>query len=441
MAKNFVSWIAERAFRFSFDHRALITGMNLPRKVRKVQEKAREFADRELRPRALKYDGKKPTEFDWEIVRVGAREGFLGLVVPPKYGGLYSSGLMRHGMLSVSVMVEELCRACSGIGLIFGAHGLGLAPIVLSLDISFWKKYLPPMTETWDSDQPQLAAFAITEPGAGSDAEDDIGAAKAKMVTFAKKTDGGWILNGRKCFISNGGQASLTTVFSATERENAAFSWTCFVVRKGQKGFSVGRLEDKMGQRASSAAELIFEDVFVSDDDVIGPVKGGWQLNRLTLDSSRSCVGAIALGIAQGAYDHAFKYCLENARGGKTLIEHGWVKQELAEMAAKLEAARSLVYKASSAFPPEGKLSAMAKSFSSDVGMDVCSRCVQLLGPEGIERERMVEKHFRDIKLCQIYEGTNQINRLRIIEDLETEYRGSLQPYGTYDSYRLPPKL
>jgi len=438
---GFRSWLAERTFRYSFDHRAKIGGIKLPRKIRKLQEKTREFADREIRPRALEYDAKQPTEFDWEIVRIGAREGFLGIFVPPKYGGMYSYGLMRYGTLSASIIIEELCRACSGIGLIFGAHGLGIAPIFLSMDIGLWKKYFPPLTETWDSEQPKLAAFAITEPGAGSDAEDDEGAVKAKMGAFAKKVDGGWLLNGRKCFISNGGQASITTVFAATERENAAFSWTCFVVHKGQEGFSVGRLENKMGQRASSAAELVFEDVFVSDEDVVGPVKGGWQLNRFTLDTSRACVGAIALGIAQGAYDHAFKYCLENARSGKTLIEHGWVKQELAEMAAKLEAVRSLVYRASTIFPPSGKLSAMAKSFASDVGMDVCSRCVQLLGPEGIDRERMVEKHFRDIKLCQIYEGTNQINRLRIMEDLETEYGAAPGKYGTYSSYQIPSKM
>jgi len=435
MAKGVMSWVAEKAFRIAFDHRAIVGGMNLPRSIRKLKEKAREFADRELRPRALKYDAKSPDEFDWEIVRIGAREGFLGMAVPSNYGGLYGYFMMRYGMLAVSAMIEELCRADSGIGLIFGAHGLGIAPILLSLDRSLWNKYFEPMEETWFSEKPQLAAFAITEPGAGSDAEDDVGAAKAKMGAFAKKVDGGWLLNGRKCFISNGGQASLTTVFAATDRENPAYSWTCFVVRSDQKGYSVGRLEHKMGQRAASAAELVFEDVFVSDDDVVGPVKGAWPLNRITLDASRSCVGAIALGIAQGAYDAAFKYCLETTRGGKLLVEHGWVRQELGEMAAKLEAARRLVYHASSFMPPDGMMSAMAKSYSSDVGMDVCARCVQLLGPEGIEQEHIVEKHFRDIKLCQIYEGTNQINRLRIMEDLESQYRGAIEPYGKYKFY------
>lgn len=440
MAGGFFTWVAEKAFRYSFDHRAMIGSQMLPRNIRKLKEKAREFSDREIRPRILKDDAKSPDEFDWEILRIGAREGYLGMIVPPRHGGMYSSRLMAKGMLSVSVIMEELCRACSGIGLIFGAHALGLAPIVLSMDFSLWKKYLPPLSKTWKDEYPKIAAFAITEPGAGSDAEDDEGGPKGKLVTFAKKVDGGWLLNGRKCFISNGGQASLVTVFAATDRENPAYSWTCFVVYKGQKGFSVGRLEDKMGQRAASAAELIFEDVFVSDDDVVGPVQTGWQLNRFTLDASRAAVGAIALGIAQGAFDHAFKYCLENSRGGKLLIEHGWVKQELGEMAAKLEAARSLVYRASRIMPPDGKLSAMAKSFASDTGMDVCARCVQLLGPEGMERERLVEKHFRDIKLCQIYEGTNQINRLRIMEELETDYRGLPEPYGSFDSYKLPEK-
>jgi len=440
MAAGFLTWVAEKAFRYFFDRRAIIGSQTLPRNIRKLREKTREFSDREIRPRILKDDAKPPDEFDWEILRIGAREGYLGLIVPPGYGGMYGPRLMAKGMLSVSVIMEELCRACSGIGLIFGAHALGLAPIVLSMDLGVWKKYLRPLSKTWKNEHPQIAAFAITEPGAGSDAEDDEGGPKGKLTSFATKVEGGWILNGRKCFISNGGQASLVTVFAATDRENPAYSWTCFAVHKGQEGFSVGRLEDKMGQRASSAAELIFEDVFVSDDDVVGGVKNGWRLNRLTLDTSRSAVGAIALGIAQGAFDHTIKYCLENQRGGKLLIEHGWVRQELAEMAAKLEAARNLVYRASAIMPPDGKFSAMAKSFASDTGMEVCARCVQLLGPEGLERERLVEKHFRDIKLCQIYEGTNQINRIRIMEQLETEYKGLPEPYGRFDSYELPEK-
>lgn len=433
--KGFSSLVAEKLFAYLYDHRAVIEGYKLPWSIRRLQAKTRDFAMREIRPRALKYDAKSPNEFDWEIVRIGAREGYLGLFLPTKYGGILSYPLLRHGILAASVVVEELCRACSGIGLIFGAHGLGIAPIFLSLDRSLWDKYFTPLGKSIKDERPKLAAFAITEPGAGSDAEDDPGAEKAKMATFAEKVPGGWLLNGRKVFISNGGQADLVTVFAATDRKHPAFSWTCFVVFKGQRGFSVGRLENKMGQRAASAAELIFEDVFVSDDEVVGPVKTGWQLNRLTLDTSRAAVGAIALGIAQGAYDMTFQFCLDESRGGKRLIERGWVKQELAEMAAKLEAARGLVYRASSFMPANGKLSAMAKSFASDVGMDVCSRCVQILGPEGIERNNLVEKHFRDIKLCQIYEGTNQINRLRIMEELETEYGGPPQKYSSFGSY------
>ena len=326
-------------------------------------------------------------------------------------------------MLSVAVVIEEFCKACSGIGLIYGAHGLGIAPILLSFNWRLWRRYFPPMAETWKTDRPEMAAFAITEPGAGSDAEDPVGGAKAKLAAFAKKVPGGWNLNGRKCFISNGSVASLVTVFASVERQDGIRAWTCFVVKRGQEGFSVGRVEDKLGQRASPAAELIFEDVFVSDEDVVGPEKGGWDLNTFTLDASRGPVGAIALGIAQGAFDRTFDYCLETRRNGKPLIEHGWVKQTLGEMAAKLEAARSLVYRACSVFPPSGKLSAMAKSFSSDVGMEVCSRCVEILGPEGLERDNLVEKHYRDAKLCQIYEGTNQINRLRIMEVLEEEHK------------------
>lgn len=422
MKGNLFDLSAEKLFKYFFSNRGKKDLVTLPRHIEKLKQEARRFAEREFRPRIIKDDSKERTEFDWEIVRIGAREGWLSVMVPFIVGGKYGPRMMRYGTLGMAVVMEEFCRVCSGIGLIFGAHALGIAPIVLSLNYRLWRRYFPPMMETWQGDNPEIAGFAITEPGAGSDAEDTEGGMKGKLMSFATKVNGGWRLNGRKCFISNGSVASLVTVFACVEREEKVKAWTCFVVRRGQEGFSVGRVEDKMGQRASPAAELIFEDVFVSDEDVVGPVKGGWELNTFTLDASRGPVGAIALGIAQGAYDRTFEYCLAHRRGGRPLIEHGWVRQYLAEMAAKLEAMRSLVYRACSVFPPSGKLSAMAKSFASDMGMEICAKCVEILGPEGLEKNNIVEKHFRDAKLCQIYEGTNQINRLKIMEELETEY-------------------
>jgi len=434
MDQGILDRIAAWGFRFSFTHRGERDIASLPFSIRRLRDKARKFAEREIRPRALKLDSKERTQFDWEIARIGAREGWLGMVVPIFFGGNYGPFEMRYGMLSVAVIMEEFCRACSGIGLIFGAHGLGLAPILLSFNWRLWRRYFTPMVESWSTDNPEIAAFAITEPGAGSDAEDPVGGAKAKLVSFASRALGGWRLNGRKCFISNGSVASLFTVFASVEKREGVKAWTCFMVKRGQRGFSIGRVEDKLGQRASPAAELVFDDVFVSDEDVVWPEKTGWDLNTFTLDASRGPVGAIALGIAQGAYDRAFDYCLETRRNGAPsfrrsegpLIEQGWIRQALGEMAAKLEAARSLVYRACSVFPPSGKLSAMAKSLSSDVGMEVCARCVEILGPEGLERDNIVEKHYRDAKLCQIYEGTNQINRLRIMEVLEEEHKTPL---------------
>jgi len=261
-------------------------------------------------------------------------------------------------------------------------------------------------------------AFAITEPGAGSDVEDTEGALKARVVTRAKKVEGGYVVSGRKVFISDGGIADYITLFACLGGEGVE-SWTCFVLEKGMKGFTLGRHEKKMGQKGGDATELILEEVFVPEKNRVGPERAGWAINRNVLNTSRPAVGAIALGIARGAFEHCLDFCRETRLGPKLLIEYQDVQITLAEMLAKLMASRSLVWHTASRFlPPFGLASAAAKSYCADIAVEVGERCMELLGDHAYLHSRSVEKPLRDARLCQIYEGTNQINRLQMIEEL-----------------------
>jgi len=379
-----------------------------------VQKLARQFAEREIKPIALKLDQAPKDYFHWDIVRKGAEIGLLSFFIPEAYGGA------GQGVMCYAVLMEELSAACSGVALIFGAHGLGLAPIILSGDLEAWERFLPPIVEAERSGQPKLCAYAITEPSAGSDVEDPEGSRTARLTTFARKVSGGYVLNGRKCFISNGSVASLITVFASLDPAAGVDAWTCFAVPADSPGFSVGTIEDKMGQRACPAAELIFEDCFVPAENVIGGEGGGWALNQQVLASSRGPVGAIAVGIARAAYEAALAYAKERWQGGKRIIEHQAIRMMLADMRTQVEAARLMAWKAcwlaDNQLPPPAEWAAMAKVFCSDVAMRVTTDAVQILGGYGYMREYGVEKLMRDAKLTQIYEGTNQINRLAVME-------------------------
>lgn len=386
----------------------------LPKKVLEIQKRVRNWAQKEGIKFARALDVRDENELRWELVKSGAKEGFLTMLIPGMFGGDGGSfDFFRVGTLGAAVFVEELSAVCSGMATLFGAHYLGIMPILLSMDISRGRRLLKPVCEASKTDHPKICAFAITEPGAGSDAEDYEGGKKAKLCTFAEKVKGGYILNGRKQFISNGSMASLITVFASLDRKKGIEAWTCFAVSPDMKGFSVGRVENKMGQRAATAAELIFEDLFVPEENRVGREGEGWLLNQLTLDSSRGPVGAIALGGAR----HAIEVCVEYfIKKGK--IKDRFIQMELADMLQKYEAARSLVWRACGTFPPLHYLSAMAKCVASDTAMEICSRVIDLMESEGVMEENYVEKIFRDIKLTQIYEGTNQINRLAVAEEL-----------------------
>lgn len=411
---NFSEKIGKLLFDYNNRNRAKKQLFVLPSKIKELQNYIREWAQKDAKPIVQKIDQQEHSDFDWELVKRGAKAGLLTRIIPGIYGG--DGGVLdffRFGTLGAAVFSEELSAVCSGMATLFGAHYLGIMPILVAMDIPLARRLLKPICEAAKTDKPKLCAFAITEPGAGSDVEDYESGKKAHMSTFARRVKGGYILNGRKQFISNGSVASLITVFASIEKNKGIDAWTCFAVTSDMKGFSVGRIENKMGQRASQAAELIFEDVFVPEENRVGLEGDGWLLNQLTLDSSRGPVGAIAIGGAR----HAIEICIEYFKNNGE-IKDKYIQMEFADMLQKYESARSLVWRACGTFPPLRYLSAMAKCVASDTAMEICSKVIDLMGEDGIKQKNEVEKIFRDIKLTQIYEGTNQINRLAVAEEL-----------------------
>lgn len=382
-----------------------------------AQQWARDFAQRCVAPKALAIDKDPHGPLRDQLVREGARAGLLGFLLPEFVGG--AGGDMFSGLL----VTEEIAAACAGAAVLFGATGLGLAPIMLSGNFALLQELVPPLVASWDTDAPRLAALAATEPDMGSDIM--TGDPAASMRTRADKVDGGYLLNGNKVFISNGSLAGLVTVFATTDRSKPIReSWCCFAVTSDTPGFSVGQVFDKMGQRAAPAVELVFDDVFVPDAHRVVSEGYGWTLNNMIMSVTRAPVGAIALGIARAAYDKAIDYAEVRIQGGKPIVRHQAVALMLADMAIRVEAARALVYQAGQAIAagrPSIKLSSMAKTFAADAAVANALDAIQVLGGNGYMHEYGVEKLLRDAKLTQIYEGTNQMNRLEIVEAITEE--------------------
>ncbi len=400
----------------------------LPPPLAKFRRRSREFAETFIRPRALEVE-MDLAEFDpVPLLKESAKRGFQTMFLSWPWGSASVRGTMAMPSPTfVAVLkAEEFCAACAGIGLVLCAHDLGVAPLLLS---GTWTgfKWLRKIYSRINSGEKCVAAFAITEPGAGSDVEETEGAAKAKIVSRAKRTEGGYILNGRKCFISDGGIADYVTFFAALENEGIE-SWTCFLVESTMKGYSLGRREKKMGQKAGDATELILEDVFVPEDHRIGAERSGWALNRNVLNYSRPAVGAIAVGIARGAVESCIEFCRKTRLGNKRLIDYQDVQIEIAEMMIQLMAARALVWHTGRYGLPRQGISAAAKVFGGDAAFAICNRAMELMGDHGYLHAHGVEKAMRDCRLNQIYEGTNQINRLALIEDAwETDIEKSSQ--------------
>ena len=348
-------------------------------------------------------------EFPHDIVKVFAEAGLFGIFIPEAYGGMGGS------TKDFVIAVEELCKYDAGIALALFGTGLGTLPIILCANEEQKKKYLPAIAAG-----KRLVAFALTESGAGSDA----GAIQAT----ARKDGDSYVLNGTKQWITNGGEAEIYTVVAMTDKSRGSRGASAFIVEKGTPGFDFGKKENKLGIRASATRELVFQDCRIPAGNLLGREGQGFIVAMKTFDASRPGVAAQAVGIAQGALDEAASYARQREQFGKPIISFQGVQFMLADMAIKIEAARSLVYAVARAIDGGekriSKESAMAKVFASDTAMQVTVDAVQILGGYGYMKEYPVEKMMRDAKITQIYEGTNQIQRTIIASQMVKELAG-----------------
>ncbi len=369
---------------------------------------AKQIAEEKIRPVAAEYDEKQ--EFPDEIVEVFAESDLCGVYIPDEYGGCAGDS----GILNMCLVTEELSRACGGIALAFAGSALGALPIMIAGSDEQKKKYLPRIA------QGTVGAFAITEPNAGSDA--------ASMQTTAVEDGDHYVLNGTKQWITNGGDAEIYSVFAMTDRSKGARGASCFVIEKGTEGFEAGKKEDKLGIRASSTRELIFQDCRLPKENLLGKAGTGFMTAMKTFDMSRPGIGSQAVGIAAGALDLAVAYARERKQFGRAVISNQGLQWMLADMATQIEAARALVYAVARTIDAGAKrptaYSAMSKVFASDTAMRVTVDALQVFGGYGYMKEYPIEKYMRDAKITQIYEGTNQIQRDEIARALIKEAAG-----------------
>jgi alkylation response protein AidB-like acyl-CoA dehydrogenase len=373
-----------------------------------IRDLARTIADNEIRPVAAEYD--RSGEFPWPVVEKMAEAGLFGVFIDEAYGGLAGDSRTMNMVL----VTEELSKACGGISLAFASTALGALPIIVSAGEEVKQRFLPSIATG-----EKLAAFALTEPQAGSDA--------AGIRTTAVRDGDHYVLNGLKQWITNGGEAEIYTVVVMTNPDKGPRGASALVVEKGTPGFSFGKKEDKMGIRASATRELVFEDCRVPVENLIGREGTGFITAMKTFDASRPGVGAQALGIAQGALDLAVDWSISRKQFGSPVSSFQGLRFLLADMAMQVEAARALIYATARHIDsnPKGRstiYSAMSKCFASDVAMSVTTDAVQVYGGSGYMKEYPVEKFMRDAKITQIYEGTNQIQREEISKILIGEH-------------------
>ena len=359
-----------------------------------IRDACREIVEEHIKPVRAKYD--EDVTFPWDIVEVLRQADIFGVYIPEEYGGF------GGGAFEMVLAMEELSRGCAGMALAFGGTGLGAYPILLFGNDEQKQRYLPDLASG-----KKLGAFALTEPNAGS----DVGA----IETTAVKDGDYYVLNGTKQWITNGGEAEVYSVFVMTDKKKGARGASVFIVDKDTPGFTFGKKENKMGIRASTTNELIFQDCRVHRDNLIGREGMGFIVAMRVFDKSRPAIGAQAIGIAQSALEEAVAFVKEREQFGKSVSTFQGVQFMLADMAAKIEAARALVYANARMIDSGAKdismASAMSKMIASDMAMEVTTDAVQLMGGCGYMKEYPVEKMMRDAKITQIYEGTNQIMR------------------------------
>jgi len=372
-----------------------------------LQQTVRRLAEEKVAPRAAEIDEKD--EYPWDLKELFSQQELLGLGVPEEYGGT------GFGLPSVCLAVEEVARVSGSAALIIASQELGLMPILVAASEEQKRKYLPRVARG-----EHLIAFALTESDAGSDA--------GGMKSTARRDKDKYILNGSKCFITNGGLADVYTVFAKTDPSKGIKGISAFIMEKDTPGFTVGKKEKKMGIRGSQTCELIFENCPIPAENLLGKEGEGFKYAMMTLDQTRPVVGAQALGMAQGALDYAVRYAKERVQFGKPIATFQGLQFMMADMVTRVEAARQLIYKAANLIENAAEnntstneislFSSMAKLFASDTAMQVTTDALQILGGYGYMKEYPMERMLRDAKITQIYEGTNQIQRVVIAKCL-----------------------
>lgn len=371
--------------------------------------RTREIAEKYVRPHAAELD--RTGEYPWASVRALQEAGLMGVWIPKEYGG------HGAGVLNLCLVVEELSKACGGMGVTYAVNALGSFPIILGGTEAQKQQYLPELASGR-----KLIAFGLSEKSAGSDA--------GSLKTLAQKQeDGSYSLTGQKKWNTNGGAADIYSIFATVNLTRGTRGVSAFIVEKGTPGFTIGKREDLMGIRCVPVHELYLEDCRVPEANILGGKEGqGFKHAMLTLDLARPGVAAQAVGLAQGALDLAVRYVNEREQFGQKISSFQAIQFMLADMATQIEAARQMVYQAARAadIGAKGvsKFAAMAKVFATDTAMMVTTNCVQLFGGYGYCRDYPIEKYMRDAKITQIYEGTNQVQRLVISRAIIKEAAG-----------------
>ena len=374
-----------------------------------LRDRARDLAETVMRPVAALHDVEQT--YPWEVQKAIKAAGLSGVWIPREYGGL------GGGVLDLCIVVEEFSRACGGMGVGYAVNALGSFPIIISGTAEQKQRWLPAIA-AGDA----LIAFGLSEKESGSDA--------GSMTTRAEKDGDGWVLNGEKKWNTGGAVASLNTIFAVTQPGRGARGISAFLVEKDTPGYRVGKHEDKLGIRCVPVVEIHLQNCRVPEANLLGGAEGhGFKHAMITLDRARPGVAAQAVGLAQGALDLALQYTHERKQFGQSVSSFQGIQWMLADMASQTEAARALVHYAARVIDAGAKqitkLSAMCKLVATDVAMKVTTDAVQLFGGYGYCKDFPAEKYMRDAKITQIYEGTNQIQRLVIARSLLREAAGA----------------
>jgi len=377
---------------------------SLTEEQKMLKAMVRDFATKELEPVAAEID--EEATFPAENVKKMADLGLMGVPFPEEYGG--SGG----GPLEFAMVEEELARVCASTGTIyFVTAGLAGKPLYREGNEEQRQRFVVPVASG-----EKLSCFALTEAGAGSDA--------TAVDASATRKDGGYVINGNKLFITNGNEADIAVVFATLDKSLRHKGVCAFAVEKGTPGFSVGKLEHKLGIRASSTAELVFQDCFVPAENLLGKEGDGFRIAIQSIDSSRMSVAAQAVGIAQGAFDKCLPYAKERQQFGQPIANFQAIQWMLADMATQIDAARLLTYHAcylEQTGQPFIKESCMAKAYAPEVAMFVTSKAIQIYGGYGYVKEYPLERYFRDARICGIYEGTDEMQKMTIARHLMRE--------------------